>query len=73
MTQADINSQIRAAVDSFVQELTGLVRRAAIDSVSAANDDSKGRRRSPVEEIQGSIRAAGFEPVERDGRFERRR
>lgn len=44
-----------------------------IDSVSAANDDSKGRRRSPVEEIQGSIRAAGFEPVERDGRFERRR
>lgn len=43
-----------------------------IDSVSAADDDSQGRRRSPMEEIRRSIHAAGFEPVERDGRFVRR-
>jgi hypothetical protein len=36
MAQSDINGQIRAAVESFVHELTGLVRSAAIDSVSAA-------------------------------------
>ena len=44
-----------------------------IDSVSAEDDQSQGRRRSPVEEIRRSIQAAGFEPVERDGRFNRRR
>jgi aminodeoxyfutalosine synthase len=43
-----------------------------IDSVAAVDDDSQGRRRSPVEEIRRSIHAAGFEPVERDGRFARR-
>ena len=43
-----------------------------IDSVAADDDASLGRRRSPVEEIRRSIRAAGFEPVERDGRFKRR-
>jgi len=43
-----------------------------IDSVAAVDDDSHGRRRSPVEEIRRSIYAAGFEPVERDGRFARR-
>jgi aminodeoxyfutalosine synthase len=43
-----------------------------IDSVDAVDDDSHGRRRSPVEEIRRSIHAAGFEPVERDGRFVRR-
>ena len=40
-----------------------------IDSVSAEEDDSKGPRRSPIEEIDRSIRAAGFEPVERRGDF----
>lgn len=40
-----------------------------IDSVSAVDDSSQGRRRSTVEEIRRSIQAAGFEPVERDGRF----
>ncbi|HKY21951.1 MAG TPA: hypothetical protein VJM31_12105 [Vicinamibacterales bacterium] len=44
-----------------------------IDSVSAEDDDSKGHRRSPIEEIHRSIRAAGFEPVERDGHFGDRR
>lgn len=44
-----------------------------IDSVSAENDDSQGHRRSPIEEIHRSIRAAGFEPVERDACFQRRR
>jgi aminodeoxyfutalosine synthase len=43
-----------------------------IDSVAANDDASQGWRRSPVEEIRRSIRAAGFEPVERDGRFKRR-
>ena len=43
-----------------------------IDSVAAVDDDSHGRRRSPVEEIRRSIHAAGFEPAERDGRFVRR-
>lgn len=42
-----------------------------IDSVSAADDQSQGHRRSPGEEIRRSIRAAGFQPVERDGRFQR--
>jgi aminodeoxyfutalosine synthase len=44
-----------------------------IDSVSADDDDSHGRRRSPVAEIRRSIQAAGFEPVERDGKFVDRR
>ncbi len=44
-----------------------------IDSVAATDDESQGRRRSPVEEIRRSIQAAGFEPVERDGNFVHRR
>lgn len=44
-----------------------------IDSVAPDDDQSQGRRRSPVEEIRRSIRAAGFEPVERDGKFVHRR
>ncbi len=43
-----------------------------IDSVAVENDESQGRRRSPVEEIRRSIQAAGFEPVERNGNFDRR-
>jgi aminodeoxyfutalosine synthase len=43
-----------------------------IDSVSAENDDSLGHRRSPTEEIHRSIRAAGFQPIERDALFARR-
>jgi aminodeoxyfutalosine synthase len=41
-----------------------------IDAVSAVDDDAEGRRRAPLEEIRRNIRAAGFEPVERNGRFE---
>jgi aminodeoxyfutalosine synthase len=41
-----------------------------VDAVSAVDDMSEGRRRSPLEEIQRNIRAAGLEPIERDGRFE---
>jgi aminodeoxyfutalosine synthase len=40
-----------------------------IDSVPPADDRSQGRRRSTIEEIHRNIRAAGFEPAERDGRF----
>jgi aminodeoxyfutalosine synthase len=43
-----------------------------IDSVAAHGDDARGLRRSPVEEIRRSIHAAGFEPIERDGKFGRR-
>jgi aminodeoxyfutalosine synthase len=39
-----------------------------VDGVSALEGDL-GRRRSPIEEVRGNIRAAGLEPVERDGLF----
>lgn len=38
--------------------------------VSASEEAPEGRRRAPLEEIRRNIEAAGFEPVERDGRFE---
>ncbi|HKT80987.1 MAG TPA: hypothetical protein VJP86_12255 [Vicinamibacterales bacterium] len=41
-----------------------------VDAVSAVDDMSEGRRRAPLEEIRRNIRAAGLEPVERDGRFQ---
>src|SRR5499427_5328655 len=41
-----------------------------VDAVSAEDDSSQGRRRAPLEEILRNIRAAGQEPIERDGRFE---
>lgn len=41
-----------------------------IDAVSPVDDIGEGRRRSPLEEVRRNIRAAGFEPVERDGRFD---
>jgi aminodeoxyfutalosine synthase len=41
-----------------------------LDAVSASDDLSLGPRRTPLEEVRRNIRAAGFEPVERDGRFQ---
>ena len=41
-----------------------------VDAVSAEDDTSQGRRRAPLEEILRNIRAAGQEPVQRNGRFE---
>jgi 2-iminoacetate synthase ThiH len=41
-----------------------------IDAVSAEDETTEGRRRAPLEEIRRNIRAAGQEPVERNGRFE---
>lgn len=41
-----------------------------VDAVSAEDDLSEGRRRAPREEILRNIRAAGFEPAERNGRFD---
>jgi aminodeoxyfutalosine synthase len=41
-----------------------------VDGVSAVDDMSQGRRRAPLEEILLNIRAAGQEPIERNGRFE---
>jgi aminodeoxyfutalosine synthase len=43
-----------------------------LDSVSPVDDESQGHRRSPVEEIRRGIRAAGFEPAERNARFQLR-
>jgi aminodeoxyfutalosine synthase len=43
-----------------------------IDAVSAVDDAGEGRRRAPLEEVQRNIRAAGLEPIERDGRFDTR-
>ncbi len=41
-----------------------------VDAVSAEDDESRGLRRAPIEEIRRNIRAAGQEPLERNGRFE---
>ena len=41
-----------------------------VDAVSAVDDAGEGRRRAPLEEIRRNIRAAGLDPVERDGRFQ---
>ncbi len=43
-----------------------------IDAVSAVDDVSEGRRRATLEEVRRNVRAAGLEPVERDGRFDPR-
>jgi aminodeoxyfutalosine synthase len=40
-----------------------------VDSVSPLEGDL-GRRRSPIEEIRGSMTAAGLQPIERNGAFE---
>jgi aminodeoxyfutalosine synthase len=42
-----------------------------VDAVSAEDGGAEGPRRAPLEEIRRNIRAAGLEPVERNGRFER--
>jgi aminodeoxyfutalosine synthase len=42
-----------------------------VDNVSAVDPGVLGTRRSPLEEITRNIRAAGLEPVERDGLFRR--
>lgn len=41
-----------------------------VDGVSPDEDAGEGRRRTPLAEIRRNIRAAGHEPVERNGRFE---
>jgi aminodeoxyfutalosine synthase len=40
-----------------------------VDNVTASDDAPDGRRRAPLEDVRRNIEAAGFEPVERDGRF----
>jgi aminodeoxyfutalosine synthase len=41
-----------------------------VDAVSAVGAGGLGTRRSPLEEIRGNIRAAGLEPLERNGLFD---
>jgi hypothetical protein len=43
-----------------------------LDGVSPLDDSPEGRRRAPLEEVRRNIIAAGLEPAERDGRFDRR-
>jgi len=40
-----------------------------VDGVAAYDPGTLGTRRSAIEEIRSNIKAAGLEPVERDGRF----
>jgi aminodeoxyfutalosine synthase len=42
-----------------------------LDGVPAVDDESEGRRRAPLEEVRRNIKAAGLEPVERDGDYRR--
>lgn len=42
-----------------------------VDAVAVDDAATQGKRRSPLEEVRRNIRAAGFEPVERTGRFDR--
>jgi len=44
-----------------------------IDGVSAEEDPARGWRRAPAEEVRRNITAAGLHPVERDGRYAKRR
>jgi aminodeoxyfutalosine synthase len=44
-----------------------------VDGVSPEDDMTLGRRRAPLEEIRRNIHAAGQDPVERNGRFDRLR
>ncbi|MEO8258335.1 MAG: hypothetical protein ABI868_13385 [Acidobacteriota bacterium] len=41
-----------------------------VDAVSPEDETGEGRRRAPLEEIRRNIRAAGQQPIERNGRFE---
>jgi len=40
-----------------------------LDNVPASDEAPDGRRRAPLEEVRRNVQAAGFESVERDGRF----
>jgi aminodeoxyfutalosine synthase len=40
-----------------------------IDGISPSDEAPEGRRRAPLEEIRRNIEAAGFEAIERTGRF----
>lgn len=41
-----------------------------LDAVPPVDDLSEGRRRGTLEEVRRNVRAAGFQPMERDGRFD---
>ena len=40
-----------------------------IDGISPSDEAPEGRRRAPLEDVRRNIEAAGYTPVERDGRF----
>jgi aminodeoxyfutalosine synthase len=41
-----------------------------IDGVAPTDDAPEGRRRAPIEDVRRNVEAAGFTPVERDGRYQ---
>jgi aminodeoxyfutalosine synthase len=41
-----------------------------VDAVSPVDESAEGRRRSPLEEVRRNTRAAGLDPIERNGRFD---
>jgi len=41
-----------------------------VDAVSPLDESTEGRRRAPLEEVRRNIRAAGFEPSERNARYD---
>jgi aminodeoxyfutalosine synthase len=41
-----------------------------LDAVSVQDDTGEGSRRTPLEDVRRNIRAAGLEPIERNGRFD---
>ena len=46
--------------------------QAATAWIGIQSSRKEGRRRAPLEELLRNVRAAGLEPVERDGRFDLR-
>ena len=40
-----------------------------LDSVTSSEEAPDGQRRAPIQDVRRNIEAAGFSPVERDGRF----
>jgi len=56
----------------IVDDLNALSREIVddVDEVTASDEAPDGRRRAPLEEVRRGIEAAGFSPVEGDGRFQ---
>lgn len=58
---SDLNSQINKLVAEFVDNITALARRAAVDTLTGALDDRGGRRRGalPADMLKNDRRGKG--------------